>query len=90
MPMYAAQNYSHLLGTKGFSDEALELHFGLYEGYVQVGQLPFARECSKEKPTSLFPAPLGLQPCGTAVITAGLQTQRSRASTSISPLVWTL
>lgn len=32
--MYIAKNYSKLLGMKGFSDELLETHFKLYEGYV--------------------------------------------------------
>ncbi|MCA9375847.1 MAG: superoxide dismutase [Candidatus Doudnabacteria bacterium] len=33
--MYEAQDFSSLLGTTGFSDEALQTHFGLYEGYVK-------------------------------------------------------
>ncbi|MFO0743717.1 MAG: Fe-Mn family superoxide dismutase [Candidatus Paceibacterota bacterium] len=33
--MYTAKNYENLLGLKGFSDEALRLHFTLYEGYVK-------------------------------------------------------
>lgn len=33
--MYEAQNFSHLLGTPGFSDNLLKTHFGLYEGYVK-------------------------------------------------------
>jgi Fe-Mn family superoxide dismutase len=32
--MYTKKDYSHLKGMAGFSDQALELHFGLYEGYV--------------------------------------------------------
>jgi len=32
---YAAKDYSHLLGMKGFTDRALNLHFGLYRGYVK-------------------------------------------------------
>ncbi|OGC82009.1 MAG: superoxide dismutase [Candidatus Abawacabacteria bacterium RIFCSPHIGHO2_01_FULL_46_8] len=31
---YAVKNYDHLLGTPGFSDDALKTHFGLYNGYV--------------------------------------------------------
>ena len=31
---YEAKNYDHLLGTAGFSDNALKLHFTLYQGYV--------------------------------------------------------
>ncbi|MEK6953564.1 MAG: Fe-Mn family superoxide dismutase [Candidatus Micrarchaeota archaeon] len=31
---YVAKNYDHLLGTAGFSDNALKLHFTLYQGYV--------------------------------------------------------
>lgn len=33
--MYEAQDFSHLLGTEGFSDELLNAHFKLYEGYVK-------------------------------------------------------
>lgn len=32
--MYAAHDFSHLLGTEGFSDTLLTNHFTLYEGYV--------------------------------------------------------
>lgn len=32
---YEAENYEHILGTPGFSDESLKVHFGLYEGYVK-------------------------------------------------------
>lgn len=32
---YKAKDYSHLLGTRGFSDEMLSTHFDLYEGYVK-------------------------------------------------------
>ena len=32
--MYIKKDYTHLLGTPGFSDKALETHFFLYEGYV--------------------------------------------------------
>lgn len=32
---YKAQNFDHILGTPGFSDESLKTHFGLYEGYVK-------------------------------------------------------
>lgn len=32
--MYTKNDYSRLLGTPGFSDKALEIHFALYEGYV--------------------------------------------------------
>lgn len=31
---YAAQDYSSLMGMKGFSKSLLELHFKLYQGYV--------------------------------------------------------
>jgi len=33
--MYTPKNYDHLLGTEGFSEAALKLHFTLYEGYVK-------------------------------------------------------
>lgn len=33
--MYTAKNYTHLLGLNGFSDNALNTHFALYEGYVK-------------------------------------------------------
>lgn len=33
--MYEAKDFTHLLGTPGFSDELLTNHFGLYEGYVK-------------------------------------------------------
>ena len=32
--MYVKNDYSKLKGTPGFSDKALEIHFALYEGYV--------------------------------------------------------
>ncbi len=32
--MYEAKDYTHLLGTEGFSDKLLETHFKLYGGYV--------------------------------------------------------
>lgn len=31
---YEAQNFDSLFGLEGFSDAALKLHFGLYQGYV--------------------------------------------------------
>lgn len=31
---YKTKDYSHLLGMKGFSNDALKLHFKLYQGYV--------------------------------------------------------
>jgi Fe-Mn family superoxide dismutase len=33
--MFEAKDYSNLLGTKGFSDDLLNTHFGLYQGYVK-------------------------------------------------------
>jgi len=33
--MYVAKDYSQLIGMKGFSDELLQMHFKLYEGYVK-------------------------------------------------------
>lgn len=32
---YTVQDYSHLIGMKGFSDSLLTMHFKLYEGYVK-------------------------------------------------------
>ena len=32
---YQEQNFTHLLGTPGFSDKLLTTHFGLYSGYVK-------------------------------------------------------
>jgi superoxide dismutase, Fe-Mn family len=32
---YETKNYTNLMGMKGFSQEALSLHFSLYEGYVK-------------------------------------------------------
>lgn len=32
--MFEAKNYSHLIGTPGFSDDLLNNHFTLYQGYV--------------------------------------------------------
>ncbi|MDA2921982.1 superoxide dismutase [Patescibacteria group bacterium AH-259-L07] len=32
--MYQAKNFDNLLGTEGFSDKALTIHFALYQGYV--------------------------------------------------------
>lgn len=34
MHPYEAQNFDHLIGTKGFSDALLNNHFTLYQGYV--------------------------------------------------------
>ena len=31
---YQAKDYSHLKGLNGISDETMEIHFGLYNGYV--------------------------------------------------------
>lgn len=33
--MYEAKDFSHILGTAGFSDNLLNTHFGLYQGYVK-------------------------------------------------------
>ena len=33
--MYEAQKFDHLLGIEGLSDQLLNAHFGLYEGYVK-------------------------------------------------------
>lgn len=33
--MYTKKDFSHLLGTPGFSDTILQNHFALYEGYVK-------------------------------------------------------
>lgn len=32
--MYQSQNFDHLLGLQGFSDQLLKNHFTLYQGYV--------------------------------------------------------
>lgn len=32
---YVAKDYSHLIGMPGFSDNLLQMHFKLYEGYVK-------------------------------------------------------
>jgi Fe-Mn family superoxide dismutase len=32
--MYQAQNFDHLLGLPGLSDNALNTHFALYQGYI--------------------------------------------------------
>ena len=32
---YDAKDYKYLLGMSGFSDELLQIHFKLYEGYVK-------------------------------------------------------
>src|SRR3989344_3450381 len=32
---YIPKNYQHLIGMPGFSDELLQMHFKLYEGYVK-------------------------------------------------------
>ncbi len=34
-PPYEAQDFSRLKGMKGFSNNALDLHFALYQGYVK-------------------------------------------------------
>ncbi|RJQ36837.1 superoxide dismutase [Candidatus Parcubacteria bacterium] len=33
--MYEPKNFDHLLGTPGFSDQLLQNHFTLYQGYVK-------------------------------------------------------
>lgn len=33
--MYEAENFDHLIGTPGFSDQLLQNHFTLYQGYVK-------------------------------------------------------
>jgi superoxide dismutase, Fe-Mn family len=33
--MYEIKNFDHLLGTQGFSDQLLQNHFTLYQGYVK-------------------------------------------------------
>lgn len=33
--MYISKDYKNLVGLKGFSDNALNIHFTLYEGYVK-------------------------------------------------------
>ncbi|MBW3582312.1 MAG: Fe-Mn family superoxide dismutase [Euryarchaeota archaeon] len=35
MKEFKAQDFTHLRGTKGFSEELLNVHFKLYEGYVK-------------------------------------------------------
>lgn len=32
---YVVKDFSHLLGMEGFNDELLQMHFTLYQGYVQ-------------------------------------------------------
>jgi Fe-Mn family superoxide dismutase len=34
-PLYSAKDYSSLIGMPGFSDNLLQMHFKLYEGYVK-------------------------------------------------------
>ncbi len=34
-PMYTPKDFSRLKGMPGFSDQALDLHFTLYQGYVK-------------------------------------------------------
>lgn len=38
---YEAQDFSNLLGMKGFSDDTLKMHFKLYQGYVNNTNLLF-------------------------------------------------
>ena len=33
-PPFKAKDFSHLIGMPGFSDDALKMHFKLYEGYI--------------------------------------------------------
>ena len=35
VPLYEAKDFSHLLGMEGFSDDLLNNHFKLYQGYVK-------------------------------------------------------
>jgi Fe-Mn family superoxide dismutase len=41
-PPYEAQDFSKLKGMKGFSNNALDLHFALYQGYVRNTNLIWA------------------------------------------------
>ncbi len=34
IPKYAPKDFSHLIGMPGFSDQLLQMHFKLYQGYV--------------------------------------------------------
>lgn len=51
--MYDAKDFKNLLGTPGFSDDLLNTHFGLYEGYVKNTNTVASRlaELSKDKKT---------------------------------------
>lgn len=51
--MYEAKSFKHLLGITGFSDNLLNTHFGLYEGYVKNVNALSARlqELAKEGKT---------------------------------------
>ena len=53
--MYEAEDFSHLLGTPGFSDNLLNTHFGLYEGYVKNTNTVAERLLSLSKEDSLGP-----------------------------------
>lgn len=46
---FVAKDYSKLLGTPGFSDEALKMHFTLYQGYVKNSNLLFDAIASTPK-----------------------------------------
>lgn len=35
IPDYVAQDFSHILGMKGFDNRLIEMHFKLYQGYVK-------------------------------------------------------
>ena len=48
---YVAKNFEELLGTDGFSDELLNTHFKLYQGYV-ANTNKVAELLTKEEPGS--------------------------------------
>lgn len=54
--LYIAKDYSYLKGMKGFSDEALELHFTLYKGYVKNSNL-ILQILSEKAPKGMAPLP---------------------------------
>ena len=47
--MYEAQKFDHLLGLEGLSDNLLQSHFGLYEGYVKNTNLVL-EQLQKQQP----------------------------------------
>ncbi|MEZ4534687.1 MAG: hypothetical protein R3D26_06715 [Cyanobacteriota/Melainabacteria group bacterium] len=50
-----AKDYSHLKGLNGISDETMEIHFGLYNGYVNNTNILNEKSSTLQKPAKAAP-----------------------------------